>query len=158
MDRSDAPIAEPRRIAVAREYDDVVAACRTRMGELGITFATLDDLSGVQSGYSAKLIGPEPTKNLGPMSFGAIMGALCMKWIAVEDPEALRRMRSRLSKRERPAHMPSIVSIPWLFNPLTAEKARELGVSKLTPMQRSTIARRAAVIRWERVRAAVREP
>ena len=86
-------------IAIVREYRDLIAAARVRMAQLDITFETLDTVSGVQAGYSAKLLGPEPSKGLGKMSFGAIMGALGIKLAVVEDAEALARVRDRLVKR-----------------------------------------------------------
>jgi hypothetical protein len=90
-----------RPLAIVKEYDDLLDAARARKAQLGITFATLDDVSVVQPGYSAKLLGPVPTKNFGPMSFSAIMGALGVKLVMVEDPVALAQVRGRLVKRKR---------------------------------------------------------
>jgi hypothetical protein len=90
-------------IATIRSYDDLIVVARARMDDaLEITFETLDHLSGVQSGYSAKLLGPGPDhcKTLGPVSFCAIMGALGMKLLAVEDAAAMARVRQRLVKRK----------------------------------------------------------
>ncbi len=69
------------------------------MIELDVTFEVLDAVSGVQSGYSAKLLGPNPSKRFGVMSFSAIMGALGMQLVAVVDEAALDRLRPRLVKR-----------------------------------------------------------
>jgi hypothetical protein len=90
-----------REIAVVKEYADFLAFARACMAQLGIAFETLDDVSGVQSGYSAKVIGPNPCKNFGPVSFISIFGALALKLVAVEDPEAMALLRHRLVPRQR---------------------------------------------------------
>ena len=85
--------------AIVKDYDHLRAAARARMAQLQITFETLDAVSGVQSGYSAKILGPKPSRNFGPMSLSTIFSALGMKLVAVEDPEALAQIRHRLVKR-----------------------------------------------------------
>jgi hypothetical protein len=97
----------PRQIAVVRDYDSLVEAIRARVAELGITLGTLDHISGVQSGYSAKVLAPTRIKNLGGMSFGALLGALALQLVAVEDSAALGRVRGRLTPRKyRPKQAP----------------------------------------------------
>ena len=109
----------PQAIATIHSYDDLIAVARARMDALEITFATLDSISGVQEGYSAKLLGPGHCKTLGPVSFCSIMAALGMKLLAVEDPEAMARVRQRLVKRkyrrDRATH--------WRQRPATAAAA-----------------------------------
>jgi hypothetical protein len=97
-------------IAIVRGYDDLLSAARARMAQLDITFATLDAVSGVASGYSAKLLGPEPCKRFGEMSLGAIMGALGLKLAVLDDPEALAQVRDRLVERrlEGPQYRPRL--------------------------------------------------
>jgi hypothetical protein len=85
-----------------RSYDDLIEVARRRMMELLITYETLDAVSGVQSGYGAKLLCPGRIKTFGPMSFCAIMGALGIKLVAVEDPEAVARLRHRWTPRQAP--------------------------------------------------------
>ena len=79
-------------IGTITSYDDLILVARQRMDQLEITFETLDAISGVQPGYSAKLLCPGHCKTFGPISFCAVMGALSMKLIAVEDLEALSRV------------------------------------------------------------------
>jgi hypothetical protein len=85
-----------------RSYDDLIVVARARIAELQITFETLDDCSGVQSGYAAKLLSLTKIKTFGPMSFCAIMGALGIKLVAVEDPDATARLRHRWTRRQVP--------------------------------------------------------
>jgi hypothetical protein len=51
-------IDAPRPFAVIRGYDDLIAAARARKAALGISFETLDAVSGVQSGYKREGVGP----------------------------------------------------------------------------------------------------
>lgn len=89
-------------LGIVREYADLLAVARAQMARLSITFETLDVVSGVQSGYSAKLLGPRPSRRFGRMSLPAIMGALGIALVAIEDADALARVRKRLVKRKMP--------------------------------------------------------
>lgn len=87
-------------IGTIRSYDDLLALARARMAALNITFETLDAVAGTQPGYSAKILGPHPSRKLGHMSFAAIFGALGVEIRAYEDRAALARIRDRLVPRK----------------------------------------------------------
>ncbi len=102
-------------LGIVRNYADLLAIARARMAALDVTFETLDDVSGVHRGYSAKLLGPNPSRGLGPISFCAIMGALGLQLVAVEDREAIARIGHRLVKRKTRRtrhwrHQPSVAA------------------------------------------------
>ncbi len=102
-------------LGIVRSYDDLLAVARARMAALDVTFETLDAIAGVQPGYSAKLLGPRPSKTFGAMSFTAIIGALGLQLLAVEDRDQLARIGPRLVKRKTPRyrhwrHQPSIAA------------------------------------------------
>jgi len=65
-----------------RTYEELRAAIDARRKLIGMTMADLDERSGVQSGYSAKLIAG--VKNLGPMSMDCILGALGIDLVIIE--------------------------------------------------------------------------
>ena len=88
-------------LGTVRDYDDLVAVIRARMIELDVTLATVDHVAGLPTNYASKLLGPHPGRRLGGMSFGAILGALGIKLLAVDDPSALARVRNRLVKRRK---------------------------------------------------------
>ena len=71
------------------------------MIELDVTLATVDHVAGLPTNYASKLLGPNPRKGLGGMSFGAILGAIGIKLVAIEDTDALARVRHRLVKRRK---------------------------------------------------------
>jgi hypothetical protein len=90
-----------RELAIVSEYSELHAALRRRMHELDISRETLNEIAGLQSGYSGKLLAPLPGRILGPISLGAILGALALKLVIIEDPAQLERLRPRLTKRHR---------------------------------------------------------
>ena len=63
-----------------RSMPDLLGALRARRDEVGITLETLDHVAGFPSGYSAKLLAPEPIKNLGWMSLDRRLIVLASRW------------------------------------------------------------------------------
>lgn len=147
-----------RVLAQAQDYDQLVQAYRGRMAELGLTFETVDHLSGMQSGYTAKLLGPAQTKSLGPMSMGLLNQTLAVRLTMVEDVAAALFMAPRWERRERPAppHANRLARIgKTTRNRVLPEVMREMGqrggaVSSalMSPAKRRRRARIAAQIRW----------
>lgn len=81
--------------------DELLAALRHRRDELDVTHAVLDDISGLQSGYVSKLLAPRPIKHLGPVSMPALLGALAVGLVLVEDPSARTLIEPRWERRKR---------------------------------------------------------
>lgn len=152
-----------------RSMPELIQALRTRAQELQLTHQTIDEVAGLQSGYTSKLLAPKPIKNLGPMSFESILGALGVAVVVVEDPEQIERISKQWTKRERPLK-PTLsipLSIPNEFPmllPVTPAVQRlirnpqfmkEIGLrgnharnAKLSPWKRRVLARKAAKKRW----------
>ncbi len=80
--------AEGRAAAAAallrpiRDYDELRQALDARRRLMGLTLLQLDERSGVQSGYSAKLIAG--MRHLGTMSLPSILGALELDLMLIE--------------------------------------------------------------------------
>jgi hypothetical protein len=91
-------------LAIMRTTDDLRALLRRRVLDLNISFETLDHIAGLQTRYSAKLLALEPTKHIGPISFEALLGALGLMLVALEDAEALARVQRRLQPLQRVDH------------------------------------------------------
>jgi hypothetical protein len=140
------------------DYDELVAAMRARANELNVSRATIDDVSGLQSGYAAKLLANPPIKSFGAVSLGPMLGALGVSLVMVEDVEALARVATRLDERNSsqvrtmpaPARMSSKLKMITKRN---ARKMQRLWMSKVPAAKRKAMARRAANLRWKRVRA-----
>jgi hypothetical protein len=85
-----------------RTIDELVAAIRARRDELDLSHETLDHIAGLQPGYVSKLLAPEPMKGLGPISLPALLGALGVALVLVEDTAQVERVRGQWTKRKRP--------------------------------------------------------
>jgi len=88
MTTSGDELSSIRPLAVAYDYAGLHQAIRARAAALGYTNETLDEVAGLQSGYSGKLLGPKMPRKFGPVSLGAVMGALGLCLVIVEDPSA----------------------------------------------------------------------
>jgi len=77
-------------------YEALLDVLRRRMAELDLTFDRLDDVAGLTLGHSSKILSPNPTKRLGPMSCWALLGALGLRLVVEEDLAQLARVKSRL--------------------------------------------------------------
>jgi hypothetical protein len=97
--------------APIRSMPELLNALRARRDELELTHETIDAISGLQPGYTSKLLAPKPIKNLGPLSFESLLGALGIGIVVVEDPEQRKLVESRWQKRVRPQKAAS-ASIP----------------------------------------------
>jgi hypothetical protein len=86
----------------ARSMQELVEAIRIWRDMRGVSLATLDHIAGWADGYGAKLLAPDPIKNLGWESIGLGLNALAIKLVVVEDPEQRKLVERRWIKRERP--------------------------------------------------------
>jgi hypothetical protein len=91
-----------RVLAEFADYDGQWAAIRARVDAMGITRHELDHLSGMQEGYSGKVLGPAQIKKFGKYSLGATLGGIGCKLLLVEDPDATAKIMARAQKRKLP--------------------------------------------------------
>lgn len=89
----------PKALTTVREYADLVEALRARRDALQITHETIDDIAGLSSGYAGKLLCNPPLRRLASM-LGPMLGALGLKLLVVEDPEAMVRVERRISRKD----------------------------------------------------------
>lgn len=64
-----------------RSYEDLVAVLRARRVELGLRQLELDEIAGLQGGYTGKI--ECGSKGFGPMSLTALLGALGLELVAM---------------------------------------------------------------------------
>jgi len=93
-----------------------------------------------------------PVRRIGMVSFGPLVTGLGLRCQFVEDEKATALLRSRV-KQSDPGFVravPAEACIVW--TPRKLKKIRSAGgkarMAKLTPEQRSDLARRAAKTRW----------
>ncbi|MCG2639658.1 MULTISPECIES: hypothetical protein [Bradyrhizobium] len=96
------PADEPAEPTPIRDIAGIRQALRDAKRARGITFATIDHISGLPDGYSSKVMAPNPPKMYGNQSLGEIMQAVGKMLIMVDDPEAIARVQHRWVKSQRP--------------------------------------------------------
>jgi len=142
-------------------YDTLIELLRKRQSDLGIAMETVDAVAGLPLRYTSKLLAKVPVRQLGRVSFGPLLKCLGMTLIAVEDLSALKRIESRLTKRQR---APSDAGSPMLaqkrrkrrgFSAFRrshefAKLMRARQILQQSPSERSAIAHKAALARWNR--------
>ena len=89
--------ASMETIATVTDYPGLVAALAARRRALGLSLEELDERSGVQSGYSAKI--ECNMRNLGIVSLPSLLGALGLKIAIVVDPDARLRPKEAVTAR-----------------------------------------------------------
>jgi transposase len=136
-----------------------------------LSYLTLDELAGTQSGYSAKILGQSREKGLSLMTIFALAGAMGFAIAFVKDPEARRRYVDRAPRKQRLNGAPQMlnrlsmtqrakvleaISWPILRRETLSEIGRKGGEQsarvrsdKISPRRRRKIAQLAARARWE---------
>lgn len=145
-----------RGLAVIRTYKELHAAIRARAESLKVSRDTLDERTGLQTGYSAKLLGPVPIKNFGATSLGPMLAALGVALVLIEDPETFARITAKMPKRDESRAHASHDMLPVrrqrnraLFNSDASKVMNARRHLLLTPNQRRRIAKAAAHARWK---------
>lgn len=90
---------------IIRTMPEILDVMRAKRDLLNISHETIDTISGVQPGYTSKILAPVPLKGVGYQSLGDLLGALAIGFVAVEDTEQRERVQSRWQKRKRPQRL-----------------------------------------------------
>ena len=143
-------------LGVCRTSDDLRAILRARFAALGVSFETVDHVAGLPTRYTAKVLGLQPTRRFGQISLTALLGTAGIKLIAVEDADALDRVRGRLVPLGRVDH--SAAPRRKIVIKLTPDFMREIGrlgglksnANRIRKRQRSVINRANALKRWRK--------
>lgn len=152
----------------ATRYGELVVALRARIAELGITYATVDEIAGFPLRYTSKLLGDSKPKKMGVDSLFALAGSLGVKLRLEDDAKALKKHRESLqwmvpgNNGARAFHDKMLHAAEhrrpraYRFR-LSSEHFRRLQalstrakMAKQTPAKRRKIAKKAAVARWAR--------
>lgn len=159
--------------APIRSMDGLVEALRSTQVERELSYEVIDELSGLQSGYTAKILGPKQSKRLGPVSTFPLLGALGKALAIVDDPEQIaavqgrwkrrkivggssRQLRMRASQIERASIGSNLQKLADLLNEMSSQERIIAGASKggkkrakrLGKRKRQRIASQAAKARW----------
>ncbi len=143
-----------RILSVFVDYPGMLAALRARTEELRLSREAIDQVAGLPSGYSGKILGIGQVRRLNLISLGPVLGALGIKLVMVEDAAALRDFGGRLDKRKE-----NMVrgSVTHMFKNRAeyremGRKGRKSQLDKMTPKQKTALGRRLAKARWSKPR------
>jgi hypothetical protein len=119
---------------------------------LQIQGEAFDDFAGLPRGYLSKLVGTRPQRRIAHVSMGPLLAGLGVICRMIEDPAATARLKQRLRPRNG-----SFVRTTYTVNGITNRKwariqalGRKARWSKMTPAQRSKVARQLNVFRWRK--------
>ena len=143
-------------------YGDLHAIMRARVASLQVTREGLDEIVGLQDGYTAKLLTPTPMRRLGAATMADFLEAIGVKLLAVVDDEAVERHASKIARyRAEKVHQPE-PAISAEVERLVRERIHNDRVkvgrrggkkrtAAMTPEERSELARAGAHARWEQL-------
>jgi|SRR6516162_2352183 len=141
--------ANPERddaLIEARSHDELVDAMRARKESLGLSNAFVDDLIMLAGGHCDKLLGPARKRGLSPFTMDAMLSALALKLIVVEDIEQAARMQSRWDSRDA----------RQVRSPVRTAAIGAAMVRRARPAVIRELGRRGGVARWRGVAPEVR--
>ena len=123
-------------LARVTTLEELLAAAKARRKELGLSQLLVDEISGMQNGYTGKL--EAGMKGLGKLTVPLLLGALKLELAVMP---AARQHRGKTAPKDENF---------W------SRRGREMRAKQLasqSPKQRKKIARAAAKARWAKVRA-----
>ncbi len=137
-------------------YGRLIEALAHRAAELGMTHAAVDQLAGLQEGYTSKCFGPSMTKHLGALTLFLVLPALGLRLTLIRDDAAAeqsaRRVIRRNHRQARPAN---------LAQKKCSERVRERALRELATLSwseaKGAIAAAKAKLKVEKVAAAARK-
>jgi hypothetical protein len=136
-----------RKLAVVRSYYDLQDLFRNRIVELGTDMEAVDEYCGFATNYCAKLLSQRAMRSFGRMSLAAMLTALGLTLVAVEDPATTAKAKLRLAKRKfAPYSRPVVLR----FSRAHYRRMARARMHKVSPERRSEIARNASRKRWSR--------
>jgi hypothetical protein len=155
-------MTEPLQLATVTNYESMVEAFRAAKDLRGLSNAHCDELANLAAGHTDAILGPTGRKNFGPLSFNAFCWAFAVKFVMVIDPEREKEMQEYWADRQREcshvrlsASRISRILIerakPAIYRAQMAA-ARAARNQKLSPEQRSAIARKAGLAKQKKWR------
>jgi hypothetical protein len=136
---------------------------RERQVALQLSDQTLDPLTGLSHGHTSKLLGPGRERGLSEISMNALMGALAVRFVIVEDAAQVARMKPHWEGKDlRQVRLPARVGAALMkrMRPVVLrELGRRAGQARwrgIDPKLRSRLMSELARLRWDASRVASR--
>jgi hypothetical protein len=137
---------ELRPIAIARSYADLRRAIADWCGQIGMTREEMDEEAGLTSGHAGKILADKASRRLGIVTLGRVIAAAGLVMVLAIDPDAPPRPAKRGSNANgsNEKHWRRLRGTSW------GRRMAAMRAVKLSPIQRSESARKAAQARWQR--------
>ena len=149
-------IGPPKWIGEAASHDELVAVLRERQLALGLSNELVDHVALLSSGHCDKLLGPGRQRGLSQLSLDALMAALAVKLLVVEDGAMAARMRPHWQGKDaKQVRMPSRVAkdlIARVRPAVLRDLGRRAGQARwrgIDPKLRSRLMSELARLRWD---------
>ena len=148
-------------LPVVRTLQDAVEVIRIMKEHWGLTNEFCDDVGGLTSGHTDKVLGPTESRRLGYDTFALFMELCALELVPRINMDAVKRMEAIWEKRERPLYPNAKVKriskkLIARAKPHVFEETGRLGgmvtAHLRTPAQRSESASKAARSRWRKIR------
>jgi hypothetical protein len=108
---------------IIRNYDDLVAVLVLQKNALGLSHSTLEHVCGLATGHADKVLGRAKTKSIGKWLFGILLEGLALELVPRVNPDALRRVQGRHTRRNEK----QVRNSQPLSQEILARAAAELG-------------------------------
>jgi hypothetical protein len=149
-------IGPPVWIGEAASHDELIAVLRERQVALQLSDQTLDAISGLTHGHVSKLLGPGRARGLSEISMNALVGALAVRLVIIEDVEQAARMKPHWEGKDmRQVRLPARVGAALMkrMRPVVLrELGRRAGQARwrgIDPKLRSRLMSELARLRWD---------
>jgi hypothetical protein len=141
-----------------RDMTDLQRSLAARADAIGLSREVIDQLSGLPSGYAAKLLSLAPAKGIGTLSVFLLAGAVGYSIALVEDPDALakakRYARQRQKLRQGVGHWRSAKAMALVR--AIASRGGKSRFARMSPEELRAHQSRSAQARWRKWRRARR--
>lgn len=146
--------------APIRSHADLIEALRARKNELGLSNRLCDDLGGLTSGHTDKVLGPTGSRGLTPLTLDVLLEMFAVELVMRPNLEAAKRMEARWERRAEGQVAPpkTVISkqliekaAPHVIRTFSAKGGAARAI-KLTGKLRSKIARKGGLARAKKAR------
>jgi len=90
-------------LAEFTDYDGFRRGLSAVREQRDISLERLEEIAGAPKGYLGKVLSGTHSRHMGVQSLAWLIGALGVKCVIVDDPQAYARLKSRMTPRKRMA-------------------------------------------------------
>jgi hypothetical protein len=94
-------VSEARDLGEASNHEQLVALLAARKEALGISNQVLDEVALLSPGHVSKTLGPGRERGLSQITIDALLGALAVRLVVVEDEAQAAIMKTRWESRDQ---------------------------------------------------------